>query len=697
MTASPPPEDDHLGYRPWSRRALLAGIAAAALAPGAAAARDTRPCHPPRYLRWTAAREARWAEEIGEAGFVNYYGQPVHFDRRIALEPQSLPSCEIWGATRSSLESKGAVRDNLRGAELFGAPNSTDCMVWPSQSELQFERRVADLLRQLESQGPSKARPDTVRFCAVGSHHSSSDVYRRLPDGQAVVLHIEGLNHIMLDRSAWKPEFLARTPDRAFATVGAGITICQLNETLWTEGLAIETQGSFDGQTLAGAISTATHGAGVGEGSVADSVQAVIIVSCIRNPDTGLPRWEVLQIEPDPIEAITDPAAFRDERAGARWRLVQDSALFDAVVVSMGTMGVIAGFVMRVKKAYYLHELRVGRSWSEVRSNLVERAHVPPLGFADEGWRYELVINANPIPGASDWACTEVYRDAWSYDLNYREDVREIPQKWAGGLARNVNLGGNLGNTISRLADKSLVRGQRVGSFADRCYRVLKLGQGEFVQAWGTEMMVRAEHGTKLLDWILRTNPTCGDLQRYKPRNHRLVNPFGVRFATGRRGFLAPVRWRKNGKPATVCTVELTEAVKNNKERNLGPRDNGKPASREIVAKWADMFRQEFGADGRLHWGQVQGGYGPEDLAKAYPKEEVDAWFEAFRLMNPYGLFDTQFARRLGFVDRRQASASRPYPTYRGLGRPLVDPVVAPSPPPPSTAPVDATEPQNKP
>jgi len=283
---------------------------------------------------------------------------------------------------------------------------------------MHYERRVADLLSEIAAKAPAPNAARPIRFCAVGSTHSSSDVYKRLPDGQAVVLHVEGLNHVLLSQEGWKPEVLARHPDRGFATVGAGITICQLNETLWSEGLAIETQGSFDGQTLAGAISTATHGAGVGEGSVSDSVQAVILVAFLPGENGGAPSWQVLQVEPDPDEAITDPAMFRAERGGIRWRLVQDSALFDAVVVSMGTMGIIAGFIMRVKKAYYLHELRVGRSWSEVKRNLVERATRPPIGFANEGWRYELVVNANAVRGSQEWAATEVYRDAWKYDLN---------------------------------------------------------------------------------------------------------------------------------------------------------------------------------------------------------------------------------------------------------------------------------------
>ena len=231
------------------------------------------------------------------------------------------------------------------------------------------------------------------------------------------------------------------------------------------------------------------------------------------------------------------------------------------------------------------------------------------------------------------------------------------------------------------------MRGERVGAFADRCYRVLKLGQGEFVQAWGTEVMVPVERASELVDWVQRTNPERGALKRGKPRRHRLVNPYGVRFCTGRRGFLTPVRWIRDGSPSLVCTVELTEAVKNNRERNLGPRDNGKPSGKEIVAHWAEEFVKHFGSDGRVHWGQVHGAFGPEQLAVCYTQQEIDGWFDGFRTLNPYGVFDTAFARRLGFVERRRAQKDQPQPRYRGLGKPLREAVVVPAATPPTEEP----------
>ena len=45
-------------------------------------------------------------------------------------------------------------------------------------------------------------------------------------------------------------------------TVEAGITLHELGKRLAERGLAMENQGDIDRQTLAGALSTATHGTG---------------------------------------------------------------------------------------------------------------------------------------------------------------------------------------------------------------------------------------------------------------------------------------------------------------------------------------------------------------------------------------------------------------------------------------------------
>src|SRR6201999_1573576 len=60
--------------------------------------------------------------------------------------------------------------------------------------------------------------------------------------------------------------------------VGAGTVLADLNEELAALGLALENLGDIDAQTVAGAISTGTHGTGAGFGNISRRVEGVELV-----------------------------------------------------------------------------------------------------------------------------------------------------------------------------------------------------------------------------------------------------------------------------------------------------------------------------------------------------------------------------------------------------------------------------------
>lgn len=62
------------------------------------------------------------------------------------------------------------------------------------------------------------------------------------------------------------------------ATFAAGASISKLTEELWHHGLALSNQGDINHQTLAGAISTGTHGTGINYGSISSFVTALEFV-----------------------------------------------------------------------------------------------------------------------------------------------------------------------------------------------------------------------------------------------------------------------------------------------------------------------------------------------------------------------------------------------------------------------------------
>ena len=67
--------------------------------------------------------------------------------------------------------------------------------------------------------------------------------------------------------------------DTGLVTVRAGTTLAQLNVLLASEGLALENLGDIDKQTIAGAISTGTHGTGASFGGLAAQVRRLLIIT----------------------------------------------------------------------------------------------------------------------------------------------------------------------------------------------------------------------------------------------------------------------------------------------------------------------------------------------------------------------------------------------------------------------------------
>jgi len=158
------------------------------------------------------------------------------------------------------------------------------------------------------------------RAKVVGAGHSFTDI--ACTDG------------VMIDMSAMR-RVLAVDGDEV--TVEAGITLHDLGEELRERGLAMQNQGDVDPQTLAGAISTATHGTGGSFGNLSSQVSGVRLVD-----GTG------------EVQELTGG----DELRAAR--------------VSLGALGAIAAVTIRCVPAFTINRIDEPRSLDEVLPRLDE-------------------------------------------------------------------------------------------------------------------------------------------------------------------------------------------------------------------------------------------------------------------------------------------------------------------------------------
>ncbi|HEY2273128.1 MAG TPA: D-arabinono-1,4-lactone oxidase, partial [Jatrophihabitantaceae bacterium] len=117
-------------------------------------------------------------------------------------------------------------------------------------------------------------------------------------------------------------------------TVLAGTRLHDLNESLWSLGLAMANLGDIDVQTIAGAISTGTHGTGAQLGGLATQVHGMQLVQ----PDGAL--------------------------------LDVDADLLAAAAVGLGALGVIATVTLQCVPAFALSASEAPASLDEVLADL---------------------------------------------------------------------------------------------------------------------------------------------------------------------------------------------------------------------------------------------------------------------------------------------------------------------------------------
>lgn len=607
----------------FSRRRFLSALGALAVARTARAdRRPPVPCGPPEHQARIDRAWRHLPDEVRPSGFVNYYDERYPFTARIApgvLPPERTafqvdvyaPSCAT--ADPNALARKGSLVDAILSAR-------------PTESCLHTGDEPQEILLRLahELRDAVVAAPTDAVLVPVGSHHSSSGAYRPASFANAVAVDVGGINVVY--------PLGARGPNGGPLVVcGAGITVCQLNETLWKMGLALPTMGSFDVQTLAGATSTGTHGSAAHVGATSDMVTAIVALTC-----TGA-QWSFVQIQSAVDDAPQLPLADH---------LIADDDVFQAFVVSMGLLGIFVALVIEAREPFYLYRRRYARRWREIRPDLANLAEAPPTGVRGRGWRYELYVN--PVParrflelpldaptpgstGAPEWVVQEVQIDEWDDDLDYRPQILRLDPTNQAFAAVEEDIDIRPFRPSAQITNQFFA--EESGEFVDRSYRVLRLEWTDSVRAWGTEMFVPLAHATDAVDWLLKRNMELG----YGHPDH-LVHPFGVRFVRSKQGLLCPSRY---GGDRFSCAIEPSTPVKAN------GADNTK--EREVLVRWAAAFLEESdrrGWEGRFHWGLVNDPFDRRALEATYP--DVDTWREVFLAFNRHGRFDTTLSRQLG-------------------------------------------------
>ena len=162
-------------------------------------------------------------------------------------------------------------------------------------------------------------------------------------------------------------------PDRKTADCPAGWSLARLTEALWAEGLSLSNQGDVNPQTLAGAVSTGTHGTGKALGSLATFARAFRLV-------------------------LADGSVVECDAA-------REPELFQAARLSLGLLGVMTRITVDVLPAFHLEERVERRPLSEVLERFddwaAERRHIEFFVFpyADQ----VILKSLNEVPAEGEF------------------------------------------------------------------------------------------------------------------------------------------------------------------------------------------------------------------------------------------------------------------------------------------------------
>lgn len=123
----------------------------------------------------------------------------------------------------------------------------------------------------------------------------------------------------------------------------SGNRIKEISRFLERRGKSLKTTGASNGQTIAGCISTGVHGSTIDVGSVQDYVVGINLITG-PNPEDNIY-----------LERKSQPALKDRYVQNFTSVIIRDDAMFNAVLVGLGSMGFIHGVVIEAENLFLLH------------------------------------------------------------------------------------------------------------------------------------------------------------------------------------------------------------------------------------------------------------------------------------------------------------------------------------------------------
>ncbi len=412
------------------------------------------------------------------------------------------------------------------------------------------------------------------------------------------------------------PHYAQKAEDLYF--VQCGTIIHEINTRLAAKDpqRSIKASGASNGQTIAGALSTGTHGAAIHFGAIPDFTVGLHLI-------TGADRhiW---------LERASYPVASPEFVTWLDADLVRDDALFNAALVSFGSFGFIHGVMIETEPQFLLTEHRLGKvPYDDTLKSAMRTLDFSPLNLPGTGqngdmYHFEVLFNIHDFePGNPEKGAFLKYIFKKPFQLPHTPLQRR----------NDFTYGDDLLGIISTLLDKQPASGLGIPAMVNLMFGLAFKPEPPRT---GTirEMFSYTKFRGKVASAAIAIDstdaPRTVELLIEVNKQHPFPGGLALRYVKGTQATLGFTRFPK------TCVLEMDGV-------------DSLPARRFFAAVW-DRLEQEH-ISYSLHWGKINFNLNEARLGQMYGAASVKAWIDARNTLldtPALAVFDSSFLKQCG-------------------------------------------------
>ncbi|MGX1929712.1 FAD-binding protein [Flagellimonas sp. 2504JD4-2] len=434
------------------------------------------------------------------------------------------------------------------------------------------------------------ALDENIRLRAMGSGWS----FTKVGVTEGGLVDTASLNFSFPLTSKYVSPNYANSPEDLYF-LQCGTIVYELNNRLDAKNppRSIKASGASNGQTVAGALSTGTHGAAINVGAIPDFVVGLHVVT---GPDTHI--W---------LERSSYPVASQEFIDWLDADLVQDDSLFNAALVSFGSFGFIHGVMIETEPQFLLTEHRVGNiAYDDTLKNAMRTLdfsglQLPGVGANGDMYHFEVLFNIHKFePNNAEKGAFLKYM--------FKKPVEPHPP-----LLRDneFTYGDDLLGIISTVLDKLPGSGLLIPAMVNAMFKLAFKAQDP-IQGTIREIFnytkFRGKVASAAIGIDIQDSPKAVELIAEVNKQKPFPGGLSLRYVKGTKATLGFTKFNN------TCVLEMDGV------------DGGK--AREFYEAVWNRFEQE-GIPYTLHWGKINFNLNENRVKNMYGQIAVQSWIDA--------------------------------------------------------------------